>query len=442
MNVDLIIASSIFIVFISAALLYIFGFQKQGASWQSLIELRKEASDLASEIISLGNPENWNKENVIPSKIGLASPAYLIPILISDTSGYNRINEPIAQEIVFDEDCKNLAWNGTVRIFDENFNEIPFRFVNQTFCPSGFLQKAILFFEVNVSANSTRKLQVFFYNSTQVNPKDYGNFSSLVMWLTFDEGSGNIAYDYSGNGNHGYIYGATWINGIIRKALDFDGIDDYLQVPNSFIWNNYISNAFTISFFAYPKTYVTGYAENRTRIFNNLGLGAGANTSAYFVIYYAGDGKRFQFGTRSTDTGEGIWPFPPSNTAININKWYSIAWVWNYTHSLIYQDATLLQLSYDGRNGKALNFTGVLLAKSSSEYGNVSIDDVRIYNRALSNEEILSHYQQIPSIKIFPRIEVSLISFEKLEALRNISYDLLKDTLQKGYNFRVEIYEK
>jgi hypothetical protein len=42
-----------------------------------LIELRKEASDLANEIISKGNPSDWNKENVIPSKIGLASSAYL-----------------------------------------------------------------------------------------------------------------------------------------------------------------------------------------------------------------------------------------------------------------------------------------------------------------------------------------------------------------------------
>jgi hypothetical protein len=77
-----------------------------------------------------------------------------------------------------------------------------------------------------------------------------------------------------------------------------------------------------------------------------------------------------------------------------------------------------------------------------TSFFNGSIDDVRIYNRALADEEILSHYQRPLSVKVFPRMEVSLISFEKIEALRNISYDLLKDALQKGYNFRVEIYEK
>ncbi|MBW2649333.1 MAG: hypothetical protein JRC53_05940 [Deltaproteobacteria bacterium] len=34
----------------------------------------------------------------------------------------------------------------------------------------------------------------------------------LVLWLNFDEGSGDIAYDKSGNGNHGTIYNAVWVS--------------------------------------------------------------------------------------------------------------------------------------------------------------------------------------------------------------------------------------
>ncbi|MBW2675118.1 MAG: LamG domain-containing protein, partial [Deltaproteobacteria bacterium] len=36
----------------------------------------------------------------------------------------------------------------------------------------------------------------------------------LVLWLNFDEGSGNVAHDKSGNGNDGTIYGATWVNDV------------------------------------------------------------------------------------------------------------------------------------------------------------------------------------------------------------------------------------
>ncbi|MDT7859210.1 MAG: LamG domain-containing protein [Candidatus Aenigmarchaeota archaeon] len=439
MNVDLIVASSIFIIFVSAILFYFFGFQKQGPSWQSLIELRKEASKLANEIISKGIPSDWNKENIIPSKIGLASSYYLIPILISDTSGYNRINEPIAQEIVFDNDCKNLAWNGTVRIFDENFNEVPFRFVNQTFCPSGFLQKAILFFEVNVSANSTRKLQIFFYNSTQVNPKDYGNFSNLVMWLTFDEGSGNIAYDYSGNKNNGVLLDANvtnndgntppqWTNGKFGKALSFDGVDDYVGISASPTLN--ITNQITIEAWVLPLSFG-----------GNPGRGIlrkGDDSYAYELVVNS-DGYPQLWLYSGTDNGL------TATQAISLNSWNFIVGTYNNSNMKLYINENLVGERAIG-SITILNNNQILTIGAWDlgylRHWNGTIDEVRVYNRALTNEEILSHYQQPLTIKIFPRTEVSLISFEKIEALRNISYDLLKNALQKGYNFRVEVYEK
>jgi hypothetical protein len=38
--------------------------------------------------------------------------------------------------------------------------------------------------------------------------------SGLVLWLKMDEGSGTVVYDYSGNGNNGTIYGATWVSSV------------------------------------------------------------------------------------------------------------------------------------------------------------------------------------------------------------------------------------
>ena len=46
----------------------------------------------------------------------------------------------------------------------------------------------------------------------------------------FDEGTGNIVKDSSGNGNDGIIYSATWVDGKFGKALSFDGVDDYVDV--------------------------------------------------------------------------------------------------------------------------------------------------------------------------------------------------------------------
>ena len=48
------------------------------------------------------------------------------------------------------------------------------------------------------------------------------NFRLLAYW-NFDEGSGNLAHDYSGHGFDGAITGASWATGYSGYALDFDG---------------------------------------------------------------------------------------------------------------------------------------------------------------------------------------------------------------------------
>jgi hypothetical protein len=46
----------------------------------------------------------------------------------------------------------------------------------------------------------------------------------------FDEGSGNTAYDSSGHDYDGTIYGATWTTGHSGYALDYDGVNDYVDL--------------------------------------------------------------------------------------------------------------------------------------------------------------------------------------------------------------------
>ena len=57
----------------------------------------------------------------------------------------------------------------------------------------------------------------------------------LVGWWKFDEGSGSVAYDSSGNGNDGNLMnGPTWTAGKIRGALSFDGMNDYVLIPATY----------------------------------------------------------------------------------------------------------------------------------------------------------------------------------------------------------------
>ena len=57
-------------------------------------------------------------------------------------------------------------------------------------------------------------------NEIRNNYKGSITTDGLVLWLRFDEGSGDVAYDVSGNGNHGTIYGAEWVEpGITREVI-------------------------------------------------------------------------------------------------------------------------------------------------------------------------------------------------------------------------------
>ena len=65
----------------------------------------------------------------------------------------------------------------------------------------------------------------------QPNDNQYQGILPIAQWK-MDENQGSIAADSIGS-NDGTITGATWIPGISGAALNFDGTDDYVEVPDS-----------------------------------------------------------------------------------------------------------------------------------------------------------------------------------------------------------------
>jgi hypothetical protein len=83
-------------------------------------------------------------------------------------------------------------------------------------------------------AVTTYKGDVWSFRTQPVIPISDPN---LVGWWKLDEGSGNNALDFSGHGNHGELRGGPqWVSGYDGIALEFDGSDDYVNFSNPSGW--------------------------------------------------------------------------------------------------------------------------------------------------------------------------------------------------------------
>ena len=74
-----------------------------------------------------------------------------------------------------------------------------------------------------------------------------GADDGLMVYWSFDEGSGEVTHDDSGNLIKGFIHGATWIDGKFGKALNFDGVNDNVIAPYIPLYNRSFSIAMWIN---------------------------------------------------------------------------------------------------------------------------------------------------------------------------------------------------
>lgn len=102
---------------------------------------------------------------------------------------------------------------------------------------------------------------------------------SIEFAFLFDEGSGNIAKDASNNERNADIFGAQYVNGRFGKALQFDGVDDYLLVPD-----------FTGVGALEPRSTVFWFKAEGTRDHSWLKWGRNAGGEKYYIrAHVSGD---------------------------------------------------------------------------------------------------------------------------------------------------------
>jgi len=89
----------------------------------------------------------------------------------------------------------------------------------------------LLFIGVSITSSISGYIGKMSDQSTEEAPTNFPFFNNgLLAYWSFDEGTGDVAYDYSGHGYDGFIFGASWTTGHSGYALDFDGSNDYVNV--------------------------------------------------------------------------------------------------------------------------------------------------------------------------------------------------------------------
>jgi hypothetical protein len=209
-------------------------------------------------------------------------------------------------------------------------------------------------------------------------PADAGRTAvapGLVAAYSFDEGAGTIANDVSGSGNRGTVSGASWVtSGRYGGALSFDGTNDSVLVPNAASLQ--LTTGMTLSAWVNPSSVAGRW---RTVVFKER---PGGMTYALYANNRANrpTGQIFSGGAERDAVG---------TAAVAANAW---------THLATTYDGSTLRLYANGVQAATLAYSGAIVSSTGSlriggnaiwgEWFAGRIDDVRIYNRALSQTEV------------------------------------------------------
>ncbi|MBN1851184.1 MAG: lamin tail domain-containing protein, partial [Pirellulales bacterium] len=202
------------------------------------------------------------------------------------------------------------------------------------------------------------------------------NASDLELYLPFDETSGLVAADLSGNGNDGTVYDAAWINDPTRgQVLNFDSNSDYVlaNLPG-------LNSEFTIAFWARQ----TSYSDNNEGLFQ-VQDGGTSPGSLKVIGGWVNSTSGYPWG-RLIELDGSQRNLPQTGPSISLNTW---------THFAYRGNGSTYQLFINGTPGPLVSYDGTILlndrifiGKQGTESWRGQIDDFAVWSGSLNNSDI------------------------------------------------------
>jgi len=283
--------------------------------------------------------------------------------------------------------------------------------------------------------------------------------NGLVAYWDFEEGSGNILHDVSGHGNDGTIYGAQWVDGVEGNALSFYRSEgDYVKIPSSESLKS-ISESFTLTAWVYLKSYPeSGYHGEVLLMMERPSNGYEGSENG--LIWYISERDSYEEYAIAFNYGGDYDKDFKTTYVIPLNQWHFVAvkgdsqgnlkiyvddsvvasGEWTPPFPLDNLENTWIGLDIDGDTDKTDFLDGI-------------VDELRIYNRALSDEEIKELYYEVApkapqnlqvekgrgwiNLMWDPPENKDSVEIEKYEIYRSedgINYEKIGETSQLNYN--------
>jgi len=213
--------------------------------------------------------------------------------------------------------------------------------------------------------------------------------SGLVSWWPGEDNANDIQ-----SGNHGTLQnGATFAAGKVGQAFSFDGVDDFVEIPENGSLD--LNGNFTVEAWVKPESYLAVPSPVITKY--NYSGGNLANVSWQLDML---NGGNVQFGVAcGTNSSTDLMYQQTTNAVVSLNVFTHLAAVYQqnpptieiYVNGVLQASTTNGSCNFINQNDTPVRI-GKRIDSGSTAFFDGIIDEVSIYNRALSASEIQSIY--------------------------------------------------
>jgi len=202
------------------------------------------------------------------------------------------------------------------------------------------------------------------------------NNLGLVGYWPLEDDRGSTAGDVSGFGNDGTLTNmdpaTDWLDGRLGTALDFDGNNDFVGIPP---FSSFASSGYSTAFWI------------KTRDLSSQRIAYWDQENNQYQFRVQSDGNFYFYQNDGTD-------WKSVNAPIDANQWHFVAGTWDGAKMRLYIDGELKGSKSISDLGSPSIGTAIGQAGAKDErYWNGQIDDVRIYDRALTKANVQDLYQ-------------------------------------------------